>query len=326
MNLAKLLEGPAVVFHRGQYFESRGGSVLTPEATSFSVETDRYGSLDKRYDDISIKLQLTPIGVWSSAVLGVLHRWTNPTIGQLVTPIYDISTIDLATNFITLLGTDGPRIGCPVRCTSFGTLPAPLVDGTLYYAGVPNPTNPYVITLHATSADALAGTNIIDITTAGTSDHRIIEQEPLTIWTTTNRRIDFWNAAVVEMPRTVFSARNTLIGPVGFECFRINNSDWSVANSLYTVSKSVLSVTPPAATDIPTQAYTFAWGSAPWDSFTMREDFTLTPSLGLSPVTDGARGTLSRKIQSLSVTGQGIPDGFSEQQLLDILGIQGGSA
>ena len=326
INLGKLIEGPAVIYHRGQYFESRGGAGLDPVADAFAIDTDRYGPLDQRSLDNSIALTLTPIGVWSDAVIDVLWRWRNPTIGQLVTPVYDIDSIDLTSDVVTLVGSLGPRIGCPVLASSFGTLPAGLDGATLYYAGCPDTDTPNEITLHATEADAIAGTNKINVTGAGTGDHTLIEQEPVIIWTAGNRKITFHNGAVVGMPPIRFSARETLIGQVRFEMFRKNNAAWSDADSLFTIEKAALNVTPPDPADIPTQPYELAWGASPWDAFRCREAVEFTPNLALTPVETDQLGTVGRKISGLSATATGRPDGFSEQQLLDILAMQGGTA
>jgi hypothetical protein len=327
MNLAKLLEGPAVMKHRGVYFESRGGSVLTPSADAFEVGSDRWGAVDQRASENTIQLAFTPMGVWLAAVLGVLYRWANPLIGQLVTPRYDVDTVSAENDTLTLLGTETPRIGCPVNVASDGVLPAGLTEATLYYLGVPDAISaPLVCTLHDTEAHAIAGTNQVDLTDVGTGNHFLIEQEPLEIWTTMNRKVTFPNAAIVVMPPLQFSPIQTLLGSVSIEAFRTNNAAWSDANSLYTVTKEVLNVTPPDPATIPTQPYTYAFGAAPWDNFEMRAPFSFTPALKLEPVSSDGRGIESRKISGISVTGRGVPHGFSEQQLLDLMKIQGAGA
>jgi len=52
-----------------------------------------------------------------------------------------------------------------VKATSGSTLPAPLVEGTNYYA---RKVDTKLMTLHPTAADATSGTNAIDLTTTGT--------------------------------------------------------------------------------------------------------------------------------------------------------------
>jgi hypothetical protein len=331
MNLAKLLEGPAVFFHRGQIFHSRGGAQLAPTAEAFALDTDAHGTIDQRALNNALALTLTPVGVWTQPQIDVLWRWQNARNGQLLTPRYDVLSIDTAEDEVTLLGdTSGelaylnfPRKGCPVELATWGAAPAGLVADTLYYAGVPDAAAPNVITLHATEAAAIAGTDKINITDAGTGDHAFIEQEPLIIHTFENRRIVFPNAAVVSMPPILHSATQTMIGQVGFAAFRKNNAPWSAENSLYAVSKALLTDTPPDKANIPTQEYAAAWGAAPWAAFKFRDAATLTPTLTTSVVGNDARGDLGLKIQSVGATAVGQPEGFTEAQLLDILGMQG---
>lgn len=320
MNLAKLLEGPAVITHRGVSFHSRGGAVLTPGAENFPIETDAYGPISQRARENSIVLSLTPVGVWSAAVLGVLFRWRNATTGTLVTPRYDVSAIDTTTDIVTLLGSNVPRSGCPIRWAAETTKPAAITLATTYYWGASGKI--YDTEAHALTDD---GTGKINFADAGTGDQYIIEQETLTIHTYQNRKVVFHNGALVGMPAINFSSVGTLLGAVQFEAFRTNDAAWSDANSLYTASKAVLSDTAPDQADIPTQEYTFGWGASPWDSFKMRGAASLTPQMQLSDLSSDGRGLCGRKIQSVSAIARGAPDGFSESQLLDILQLQGGT-
>lgn len=334
MDLAKLLEGPAVVTHRGQSFHSRGGAQLAPTAEAFAIDTDAHGTIDQRLLDTAISLTLTPVGVWSQAQINVLWRWQNARNGQLITPRYDIESIDAAADEVTLLGnTSGalahlnfPRLGAPVELATWGTAPTGLTAGTLYYWGMPDAEEPWVGTLHTTEADAIAGTNKVAITDAqAASDHALIEQEPLIIHTYENRRIVFPNAGVVAMPPILHSATQSLIGQVGFAAFRKNNVALATADSLYTVTKALLTDTPPEASTILTQEYSGAWGAAPWDAFKFRDACTLTPTLTTSPIKTDGRGTLGLKIQTVGATATGAPQSMTEAQLLDVLGMQGGT-
>lgn len=322
MNLAKLLEGPAVVTHRGVSFHSRGGGVLTPEAANFEVESDAYGTLAQRAQGNSIALALTPVGVWTDDVLDVLYRWRNARIGQLITPRYDVSAIDTVTDIVTLLGADAPRPGCPIRWASEvdADKPAAITLATTYFWGASGKI--YDTEAHALTDD---GTGKIDFADDGTGDQSIIEQEPLIIHTYANRKITFWNGAVTVMPGMNFSTQQTLLGAVTFEAFRKNNAAWSDENSLFTITKELLNDSVPDEADIPTQEYTLGWGAAPWDSFKLRGAGTLTPQLELSEVGNDGRGVCGRKIKKVSAAAAGAPDGFSEAQLLDILQMQGGA-
>ncbi|MDD2763487.1 MAG: hypothetical protein PHE83_05875 [Opitutaceae bacterium] len=322
MNLATLLEGPANVTHRGQTLHFRGGLTLTPLAELFSIDSDLYGPLDQRASDNSVVISGTPVGVWTAAQLAVLYRWTNPAIGSLVTPRYDVSSVTPATDVIALVGAAAPRTGCPVRFALFpgATIPAGLSEATLYYWGAAG-------TLHPTEADALAATNPVDITSAGAGDFALIEQEPVIIDAlAANRRITFHNGAITGMPPIIHSAVASMLGAASFGCFRKNNAAWSDANSLYTVAKVALSDTPPDAANIVTQDYSLAFGAAPWDSFKARGPITLTPQLRTEPIITDGLGTLGLRIAGLDVAAMFAPQGFSEEQMLDLLGLQGGTA
>jgi hypothetical protein len=322
MNLATLLEGPANVTHRGQTFHFKGGLTLTPLADMFSIDSDLYGPLDQRALDNSVILTGTPIGEWTALALAVLHRWTSPVIGQLVTPRYDVATVAADTDVITLVGAAAPRTGCPVRFCLFpsAAVPTGLSEATTYFWGVAG-------TLHDTEAHAIAATNKVDITAVGSGDFAIIEQEYVQIdCLAANRRITFWNGAVTGMPSIIHSAIASMLGAVSFGCFRKNNAPWSDANSLYTVTKMALAdTTPPVVANVPTQEYSLAFGAAPWDTFKSRGPITLNPQLKTEPIVTDGRGTLGLRISGLDVGATFSPMGFSEQQMLDLLGMQGGA-
>ncbi len=141
-----------------------------------------------------------------------------------------------------------------------------------------------------------------------------------------NRLIKFFNGAVTGMPQVIHSAIASMLGQVTFACFRRNDDAWSVANSVYSVSKVALSDTPPSAADILTQEYSLGWGASPWDSFKSRGPVTLETQLRTDPVVTDGRGTLGLKIAGLDVSAKFSPQGFSEAQMLDLLAVQGGSA
>ena len=335
LNLAKLLEGPAVVSLYGATFHFKGGLNLAPTADVFAIESDPFGVIDNRASGSAVALTGTPVGVWTQAQLDALYRWQDPIQGQLLTPRYDISAVTPADNTITLLGPKTgeyvrlkyPRLGGPVRfATDENDLPAPLVAGTLYYLGMPDPEEPWVRTCHATEAAAIAGTGAIDITDAGTGDHYAIEQEPLVVHTYANRKITFHNGALVQMPPIIHTTTATLIGQVGFGAFRINATARTVANSLYTVTKELLVDVPPDPATIKTQEYTAAWGAAPVDALKFHGPVTVTPAIPTDPVSTDGDGQLALKIAGLGVTASGIPAGLSEKQMLDLLAMQDAGA
>jgi hypothetical protein len=81
-------------------------------------------------------------------------------------------TVDTATEQVTA-ATTGFVTGDPVNfhvTDTTGVLPAPLVAGTTYYARViSSGGGSTVLTLHPTSGDSVANTNVVNLTTAGTA-------------------------------------------------------------------------------------------------------------------------------------------------------------
>jgi hypothetical protein len=323
MNLATLLEGPCNVTHRGQVFHFRGGLRLTPIRSIFKIETDTYGPIALRALDRSIVLSGTPVGVWTALQLAVTHRWTNPQIGSLVTPRYDISSVTAATDVIVLVGSAQPRAGCPVRVIAFpgATIPAGIVTATTYFWNTGGK-------LYDTEAHAITGgaTGLLDITDAGTGDLAIIEQESIQIDAlTANRRITFWNGAVIGMPALGLSAVQSALGALTFAVFPKEGSAWGDANNLYTITKVALTDTPPTAAEIPSQEYSAAFGAAPWDSFKSRGPIVITPSLRTEPIVTDGLGLVGMKIAGIDVSATLQPEGRSEAQMLDLLGLQAGA-
>lgn len=323
MNLATLLEGPANLKHRNQLLHFRGGLTVTPLADLFDISTDLGGVIARRALENSVVISGTPDGEFTAGLLGMTHRWQNPTIGQLLTPRYDVESVTAATDVVALVGSPTIRAGCPVQFAVYpgGTAPAGLTAGNLYYWG----TNGK---LYDTEANAITGgaTGVIDITDTGSGDFALIEQEYIQIDAiSASRRLVFHNGAVSQMPPIILSAVATIFGPMSFVAFRKNNAEWDDNNSLYTVSKLALSDTASDPANIPTQEYSCSFGAAPWDSFKSRGPVTISPSLAIEPVGTDGRGIVGMKITGLNVSATLQPQGFSHAQLLDLLDLQGGT-
>lgn len=88
--------------------------------------------------------------------------------------IYSIYTANAATDILSVIGNEEFfQTGEAVRVSTAGTLPNPLVAGTIYYViRIGAAINPATIKLATSQANALAGIPI-DITTAGTPVNRI---------------------------------------------------------------------------------------------------------------------------------------------------------
>jgi hypothetical protein len=84
-----------------------------------------------------------------------------------------IQSVNLTTNEITTVASHGLTTGVPVRFQSTGTLPSPISQNLFYYARVVSPTE---FSICLTEADAVAGTNIVDINTTGTGTASVRQQ------------------------------------------------------------------------------------------------------------------------------------------------------
>lgn len=104
-------------------------------------------------------------GPVTSVILGRVPQNDNIALTNSVPAINTISSINTTTNLITVTG-NGMVDGTLVQVTSTGTLPAPLVANTNYFVYTGGNANTFA--LSDTYAHAIAGTNLVDLTTAGT--------------------------------------------------------------------------------------------------------------------------------------------------------------
>lgn len=138
----------------------------------------------QRFQD-SVGVFPVPPVPWTVAVKdqGVaLTAGSEKTIAQFGAGSTDLSfTVDTGTDVLTTGSAHGYTNGDGVSVLSVGgTLPAPLVDTSPYFA---RSTGASTLTLHPTKADAVANTNVINITTAGTGTLTISNNRtPLGCW------------------------------------------------------------------------------------------------------------------------------------------------
>lgn len=82
--------GPAIVQFGGATFYTKNMlKVETPKKT-FLIESDAYGKIDEREDDVITELIFTPVGEWESAALSVLNPHTNPVMGTSLLGASDV--------------------------------------------------------------------------------------------------------------------------------------------------------------------------------------------------------------------------------------------
>lgn len=118
------------------------------------------------YDEFDVEIDRTSWTVSVKDQGSTLTAGSEKNITQFGAGSSDLSfTVDTGTNVVTTGSAHSYTNGDGVSVLSVGgTLPAPLVDTSPYFA---RSTGGTTLTLHPTKADAVANTNVIDITTAG---------------------------------------------------------------------------------------------------------------------------------------------------------------
>lgn len=320
--LGSIIAGPALIRFKGRTFYSKGDITLSDALESFAIEVDAYGGqVEEREANAPLSLAFVPAGEFEA--LDVLWPYGDPVIGGSVVAVTRITAVDAVANTIEVKK-HRLRTEAPIRFDTLGTLPAGLVEGTLYYA---RRIDADTISVHPTAADATANTNAIDITDAGTGRSSVVEQEPLEIHTLEGKQITFHVAAVVQMPDFIGSAVQTAIGSVGFEIFRKNGVPASTADSRYTIGESALADTQFDPAAIITQPYSGSWGAvAPWDDFSTKNGFTASFPMELEPIQDDACGVIGRKIRSVRAEVRAQPTNVDEAAMLTARKLQGAGA
>lgn len=323
VNAGQILGGPALVQYRGATFYSKGNITLTSSHQTFEIPTDRFGKVDERVSEESIRVSFEPAGEWEA--LSVLFPYASTLLGSLITPTsIAVSGIDTGTEQLTATA-HGLTTADDVllHVSTGGALPAatPTLSTTArYYVRV---IDANTVTLHPTAADATNNTNTINFTGAGTGTLYLDRDWPLVIHTFAGVKLTLYNAAVVSMPPISLSAVKTLLGAVEFEGFLRNGKDWSDSAARWVIESAALSDTSFDPANIITQGYTAAWGaSAPWDSFQTADGFEVAFNLGLAPVSVDSLGIVSRRLQSLDVTARATPVGIDESAVLSKLLLQ----
>jgi hypothetical protein len=269
-------------------------------------------------------LSFTPDGRYAG-FFGVLYPYGAFIPGSLTTPVRSFlaAAVTIATDVIAL-PLHPFLAGDAVRLFTFGTMPAGLTAGTRYFVGVVDANS---IKLYTTRALAIAAGVAIDITTAGTGEHRIIAQESLTVLSSDGSQYVFDVAAVGSMPDITAKSTDTLFGDVSFDLFRGANVPAVTANSLYTLTTGVAFTE--AGLDpsqILTQPYVFTWGAAPWVALETVAGFKWNFSLSTEDVLDDTNGLLAKRITNIGCTIKCQPIGVTAQNVMDKLLLQGAGA
>jgi len=323
-NIEKIIGGPALVKFRGASFYSQGDILLQTQLDTFDIIVDRYAKVDERVADQPIRVTFTPAGEWEN--LGVLWPYANTLLGDLITPVNQIATVDAPGDFVTIYGgAFGAGHAVFLTVSDGGTPPAGLFTGQLYYMGLVNPGN---YAFYDTRANAVLGgvAGRSDITDAGVGTFKLVSNEPLVIHSFDGTKVVIHNAAVVGMPQITASTIKTLIGEVAFEGYLAHGKSWGDANSFYTITQEPLVDTTFDPADIITQAYILDWGAAPFADMPTKDGVVISFDLGLEAVTTDTDGVLTRRLGALGVSATATPIGLSEAQLLDAVKFQGAGA
>lgn len=319
-NPALIIRGPAVVIHKGKTTYSKANIVIKPTVTEFPIETSAFGVAETREDTAIFETSYTPAGKIADALVTMWpHRSYTP--GQLVHHTKSIESIDTATNIITITA-HGFDDGAGVRATSFGVLPAGLDEDTKYFV---HRLSANTLTLHLTRANAIANAAIVDITSAGTDEHKLIEQEEVIIHSMADgKRVIFHNGCITKMPSLIGAGAKTALGEVGFTLYRKHGSAPGDDNSFYNEDTVAFTDNSFDPADIVTEPYELAWGDdAPWDSIGTKEGSTFEPAMSITPVLDDAGGIVSHEIESISATLTARPRNVTTSQLLSKRNLQG---
>lgn len=324
INLFKRRRGSAVVFHKGQAFFTKNASAVALELNPSDVGSDAYGPLKKIHNNRLVSVTFTPVGVFTEAQLAVLYPFRSYQFGQYNTPVINISAVDTVDDKLTVTG-HGLVAGTGVRIggrSSGATVPTGTTENSLYFAGV---VDADTVTLHTSEADAIAGTNKLNMTSTGTGPLAVVVNSPMVIHTIDGERLVLHNAGCVEQPSLNLTAIDSPFGQAKYEGYSINGSTWDTANSVYTLTDAPLVLPDLDPSEIPTVPYTVDWDSI-ISGMQPREAIGVTFPMQLGDLMSDADGIHGRSIQSIAAQAQFLPINTSMQDLLDELAIQGTGA
>ena len=323
IDVTKIIGGPAKASYGGATIYSKEDIIEEIDLETFDITTDRFQKVDERVSGTPVRVRLTPIGILAD-LIPFYNFIANLPLGDLMTPVRTFGTVTAGDDSVEIEG-HKLRAGMAVKLsTSEEDLPAGLDTATLYYVGVIDADN---ISFHTTYADAIALTNAVDITDAGTGTHKLIQQEPLVIHTVHGKKITYHNAVIVQLPKLTPGAKKTILGEIIFEAFLRNDMDAEDANSIYTEADAAYTDDEFDPADIITQCYGAEWGEeAPFDDFATKEGWELDFPMTLEAVETDCQGVLTRRLVGVAATAKAQPLGISESELRTKRKIQGAGA
>jgi len=302
-NPAKRIAGPCLIRNKGSVYFSQGDVIVEPVLNIFNVQSSAYDD-DPREDTLTFTIRFTPVGYITAGILAAFY-FTGNIVGQRLVHhkrAFLPAGIVIATDVFTITA-HGFRDGHAVVVCTDTTMPAGLTENAIVYL---HKITADTFTLHAVEADALAGTNPINVTSQGAGTHYIIESEYLEIHSLADdeEKYRYHNTAIVGIPTLTGKPNVTAFGEVTFEAFRKFGVAHATADVFYT--RSVAANADAGGLDYAyaiTEPVSLAWGAAaPFTSFTTRDGAVASFGLTLEPVLDGAGGICSRKITAQTVT------------------------
>jgi hypothetical protein len=257
MDLAKLVGGSGIIKYRGLEMESKEGINVVTELEAEDIAIDGISAqADRRVSIQKIMVNVVPSGKWINP--DRLFPYLKMPGGRFVLPVLRAS-INTTSDAITSANHgfyDGDRVMLGIRAG--GALPtsSPQVNESDWYYVKVLTANTY--TLHATRANALAGTSPINFSAAGT-DVMVIAQYDLEIIGEDGDRITFHAAAITTQPNLILSRMETPFDEVEFTCYLRNGKRTTDDNSFYTIDSPGFSGWTANVTDIPTNSPFVAW-------------------------------------------------------------------
>lgn len=327
VNPAKRIAGPCLVRYKGVTFFSQGDVILDPVLATFEVQSSAYDP-DPREDTLSFNVRFTPVGRVTASLLAVLYYTGNIISNRLVhhKRAFLPAAVDVAANTITITA-HGFRTGHAAVFDTRDTIPGGLTANQIVYL---HAVDANTITAHASEADAVAGTNPINITSQGVNTHYVIESEYLEVHSLTDdqEKYRFHNTAIVGIPTLTGRPATTPFGEITFEAFRKFGVAHTTDDAFYTYS---LEVNAEAADlnygDVITEPVALGWGNAkPFDSFRTLDGAAISFALALEAVPDGIGGIASRKITGQTITLVATPLNVSAEEVFAKRKLQGAGA
>lgn len=319
-NIAQIIGGPCLISYDGAVFRSKGDVTVNATLDTFEIVTDLYGAVDKRVSGQPITIGFEPEGRFAD--LAVLFPYLSAALGSLITPRWPCGAVVHGDDTIAVANTSLPA-GTPVSFGTTGAMPTGITAATLYYLGA---NAGGLRKVYPTAADAIADTNVINLTDNGSGNLAFVVQKALVILGNDGERFTFHNAAVSKMPQVNLKSTATLWGGVEFEAFSKNGIPWSTAASYYTIDAAAFADSGFDPADIITQPYALTWGSGVWAGAYTKDGLVIEPSLSLEPVEDDASGVITRRISALGFTCKAKPMGPGLADFLSALTLQGAGA